>query len=101
MRELNVDEIRKIFRDYLEAQSNINRILQRQDPNFFVKSPDQYLTPTVVSYKVPLDDERGELMHYISIRNALEKLLLGQPIEDCPEALKRAPDFIKDRLKSQ
>jgi len=67
-----------IIEDYKKALKNLNEITSGKRPNWFVLKPNQYLTPTIMTNELSLDNEDGEFNHYNIICETLEKMLAGE-----------------------
>lgn len=67
-----------IIRDYKISLKNIERISSGKRINGFIKSPNQYLSPSTRLIPLPLNDKRGEFIYYNQICETLEKLLAGE-----------------------
>jgi hypothetical protein len=84
-----------IIQDYITSFNNFNKIASGKEPNWFVLKPNQYLTPTIMTKEVSLDNENGEFNHYNQICETLEKLLAGENINytchfsNAPEEIKQ------------
>jgi hypothetical protein len=70
-----------IISNYKEAFKEINEIVSGKGINCFVLKPNQYLTPSIITKEVPLNDKDGEFFHYNQICETLEKLLAGEKVE--------------------
>jgi len=87
-----------IVNDYLKSLEILSQIISERKPNWWVKSPNQYLTPSVICHSTPLDDEEGEFKYYNKICETLEKLLAGERVEytchfsDAPKEIKQLLD---------
>jgi len=88
-----------IIENYKISFNNLNKIISGEEPNWFVLKPNQYLTPTIVTKEMHLDDEDGEFVYYNKICETLEKLLVGEEAEyTC--SFRDAPEEIKKLLKT-
>ncbi|MBA7494849.1 hypothetical protein ES702_05427 [subsurface metagenome] len=87
-----------IIEDYKNALDNLNQIVSGKKPNFWVLKPNQYLSPSIRSNILPLDDKHGEFFHYNVICETLERLLARETLEytcqfrDAPEEIKELLD---------
>lgn len=70
-----------IIANYKMSLETLNEITSGKRLNYIVLKPQQYLTPTIISQPIPLDDEEGEFKHYNIICETLEKLLAGERTE--------------------
>ena len=87
-----------IIEEYKIAFENINEIVSGKRPNWWVKSPNQYLAPSVVCKETSFEDERGEFNYYNKICETLEKLLAGQKAKYTCH-FNEAPEEIKQMLE--
>ena len=66
-----------IIENYKESFGYIEEIISEK-PNWNVIKPNQYLTPTIQTIELPLNDINGEFYHYNQICETLEKLIAGE-----------------------
>jgi hypothetical protein len=86
-----------IIRDYKESFKNLSDIISGKEKNRYVLKPNQYLTPTIMTKLMNLDDKDGEFCHYNKICETLEKLLAGEKVKYICQ-FKNAPEKIKNLL---
>jgi len=92
-----------LFEDYKEVQSMVNKMLspEYKYKNYFIINQYGYIkAPILLNSNCALDDEFGALMHHITIRDTLEKLLMGLPAGYTPH-FRDAPVYIKKRLSKK
>jgi len=88
----------KLYGEYEQARDNVIAILMGEQENWEIKDPD-YLCPTVnTASKVPVNQEKGEVIYYLSIMSALETAFtVGKINEDALPP--RAPQYLQDLVK--
>ena len=67
-----------IIENYKIAFNKINEIISGKSPNWFIKSEKDYLSPSIMTLGMSLDDNRGEFFYYNTICEKLENLLAGE-----------------------
>ena len=92
----------QIIKDWIVAYKYIDeivtgKIVTGKKGNWWVLKPHQYLSPSIRSNILPLDDKDGEFIHYNQICETLEKLLAGERAKYTGR-FREAPDEIKQLL---
>ena len=86
---------RTILEDYKKAFEVVDKIASGKEYNWWVLKPYQYLTPSIHTQWLALNDKDGELYHYNLICETLERLLAGEQVEyngrfrDAPEEIRQ------------
>jgi len=84
-------EKNQILNDYQIALDNLDEIRSGKRPNFFVRS-EHYLSPTILTKSLPLEDPHGELIYFSKICHCLNSILIDNKTS---LYLNHAPTYIK------